>query len=126
MEPDALFRLLHAEQSRVMDLDPDDGAGAGAAYPGQRHRPRPDPAEPAPEPRAIRRTMQVDAIAARHRPGRNCRGAALLARRAGDDRTDDRARRRPASRLGAAAPGSRGRIGMAPARRLMGDEMSQL
>ncbi len=52
VEPDAAFRLLHPEQGRAVDADPDDGAGAGAAHPGQRHRPRPDLAEPAPERRS--------------------------------------------------------------------------
>ena len=56
---DAVFRLLHAEQGGVVDLDPDHGARAGAAHPGERHRPRPDAAEPAADRRAVRPAMRT-------------------------------------------------------------------
>src|SRR5580692_8523229 len=70
--------------------------------------------------------MPVYALAARHRAGGSGRGDALHPRRAGDDRADDRARWRAASRLGTAEAERRGRVMCGLSSVSLGDIMSRI
>ena len=107
----ALFRVLHLGQGRIVDANSDDGIGLGAAHSGQRNWTGPDTAEPAAVRRAIRAAVRVDAAAARHQSARDCRGNAVYPFGARDDRSDDRSRWRAASRLGAVAADAGDRVG---------------
>src|SRR5436189_6283696 len=111
MVTDALFRVLHPGESRIVDPHSDTGAGLGAAHSGEWNWTGPDIAEPAADLGTIRAAIRADAAASRDEPARDCRGNALHFVGAGDDRPDDRPRRRPASGLGAVAANSGDRVG---------------
>ena len=105
-QPDAALRVLHRQQGRALDLDPDHGARLGAAHPRGGYRTRPDIAEPAPVGGAVRAAGGLDAARARRQPRRGGRGGTVHHRRTLHDGIDRHARRRPAS--GLVMVGSRG------------------
>ena len=100
VEPDAAFFVLHLEQGRSLDPDPDRRAGAGARHPGQCGWTGPDPAVAAAVGRPVPGAVGAHPPGPAGRPTGNCLGGAFYPCGAVHDRANDCPRLRTASRLG--------------------------